>query len=127
MAIIFADRVFSMTLIDKSNYYTDPSIGLLLGSAEKYCAQAMTTDVQPGTPVLSVYLQTSNDGISWVSPPAGGKVIDSVPVTANMVAFGYSIPNASTTTGRFARLQVFLTGTTPACRVDIWLVGRDAY
>ena len=124
MAILFSRRVFAQTIIDTSAYFSDPSLNVLLGAAEKYCLQLKITQVVGADTGVQVYLQRNNGTDVW---PSGNKIIDlSSPVASGTVAVGYELGNTATPgPGRELRLRVELSGTAPKAYVQLWLTGRD--
>jgi len=124
MAIVFSRNVFATTIIDSSNYYSPPEFDRLIGTAEKYCVQVMTTGVSGASLTMDVTLQTSENGTLW-NPRSSP--IKTVAVSEGAVLFGYDLGTAPGSGGRSTRVQVVLLGTNPKAYVRVWLTGRDAH
>lgn len=105
-----------------TTWYSADALNATLGDVDRLELLALATNVR-GAPSLSVYVDSSNDGRSWVlSTVANGDLFISPIGEGAMGQFNGGQAQS------FLRLRVLLTGTTPGlgCRLTINGTGRNA-
>lgn len=103
--------------------YSDPSLNSMLGQAE-YCLIAVhcgMASASAGSPNLTVELEGSNDGTSWM-PKSGSPPIDAVTLSTS----GPTDKQGSQTdlVGCLARCKITLGGNDPSANLEVWVCGR---
>lgn len=120
MARLFNMKIFEGWVSGTTVVYTDPALNGQLAAADTLRFQSNPEDVQGTAPVaLTVYLQSSGDGLSWENQSA---VLNAQTVTAGTSVFGGS---GSTTLGGFARLALS-TEANKRVYLKVWATGRSS-
>jgi hypothetical protein len=121
-------RKFNVQVFDEiitgtgTSWYTSTEFNEPLGSADLLTLQAITTLVAGTSPTLTIAAEHSADGANFVEYPSavfGPTAIASEGTYDSL--FGYGEPLLPR-----VRFKLTLGGTTPACRVRLWVTGTDA-
>lgn len=128
MPTLFHEKVLTAVVNQASiTHYSDPAFDRMLGEAEKYLVEVVATNVIGETALLTVTLETSNDGVTWF---LRGTLIDAVDVLGGAVRWGAEPWNTGDTdcppmNGCYARFGCTLTGMGPYGNLELYVEGRD--
>lgn len=102
-----------------STWYSPASLNNALGADDGLLVVATVTNVAGTSPSLSVFFDSSGDNQNWVLGTAPDLVVGP-PMTERAMAQA----SAKQLNG-FLRMRVTLGGTSPQCRLRLWVTGRS--
>jgi hypothetical protein len=114
--LLFNEKVFEDTLVGAGPWYTPGYYNGVLGSAEMLVIMGVVTNFAGSSPLLRVFLEFSADEVSWLDFgfPFLTKSSSDPPVISSVAGSFYE----------FTRLRIDMTGTTPQCRLKLYVTGR---
>lgn len=121
-------RVFNLQVFDAiiagtaGTWYSRSEFDHVLGLAGNHAFQACVSDVRGTSPTLSVASETSADSLNWISS-GGPSDISGVSMSNNS---SYAGANTLGSNGPFVRLRITLGGTSPSCRLVLYVTGHDS-
>jgi hypothetical protein len=117
----FSQRIFQNYISGTQNVYTDTRFGELLGSVERLTLLGQIRGLTGTSPTLTVQIEHSADRARWLnqaaSPEFSGAIAD---------GSGFLVDTANNVPGlNYSRLRIALGGTSPACHLEIYAMGRS--
>lgn len=102
-----------------STWYTPAELNDTLGAADYLGLQAFAMGVSGTTPTLTIAIEHSANNVNWVAL-AGTPELNAVSIASNTSYLG------ATTSPGFGsmRARITLGGTTPQCRLKLFITGR---
>jgi hypothetical protein len=114
---LFTDQVFDMVLQGTGPWYTSDALTELLGSPDAFAVQAVPTGVSTPAPTLTVVAEHSADNRNWHPSPS--------PAISEAVSNGSIFAGAGQVFLGRMRFKVTMSGTSPACRLKLYVTGRQ--
>lgn len=117
-------RLFNILAFDEvitgtsKTWYSPSELNEALGQAETLAIHAFTTTVSGTSPTVTLRVEHSADGQDWSASAVGS-------ATAITEQGSIFLPFAGYQT-RYARLGAALAGTSPQCRLRLYVTGRAA-
>ena len=98
----------------------------LLGAVDAVHVSGYASQVTGTSPVLRIYIETSNDRIHWIATDGLAPVINDVPLSTSAETFFQGVhSNPALARLSYAKLKIELFGTNPRGFLRIWVTGRD--
>ena len=121
---VFFQKVFDNYISGTANVYTDTSISELLGSVESLSVVARARGVTGTSPTVTLQFENSPDGTRWTNQ-AGAAEFSSIMATGIDNDFAPFKNGSSVPISNRVRLRITLGGTSPACILILWVLGRS--
>jgi hypothetical protein len=121
-------RLFTLEVFDDvisgtgTNWYSTAMHNSILGSADVFAIQAVTTGVSGTTPTLTVRLQSAADAENWANA-AGTAEINAQGIANETSLVGTNSADPGMIQAN-VRLQISLGGTSPKCRLRLYVTGH---
>lgn len=120
----FTVQVFDETITGTSTtWYTSATFNDLLGSADELIVHAVADGVSGTVPTLTVGVDHSCNGIDWINVGWTASTLTGQTLANDTTYYGF-FPTFFPPLLTYARLRVFLGGTTPSCRLKVFACGR---
>jgi hypothetical protein len=119
-------RVYNLQVFDdtisgtSTTWYSNGDFNRSLGAADELALAAHVASVSGTSPTLTVQVEHCADGVSWRSTPSAE--ISAGALTNDVVLVG--MRTTATVLLPFVRMKITLGGTTPACRLKLYVTGR---
>ena len=102
-------------------WYTPQNLNAELGQCDIFALHAFTTGVAP-TSTLTVAFEHSGDGQHW-TPLSAAAELNAVSISSDASSYGF-MPGTAGHPARFVRAAIALGGTSPQCRLKLFITGR---
>ena len=117
---VFDDLISGTT----ANWLSSSEFDSAIGKADGFAMQTVTTGVAGIQPTLTILTEHSCDGENWVWSE-NDDLINRTPITEDSSYLNFSNVCAIPALGAFVRFRVALGGTSPACRLKLYVTGRQ--
>jgi hypothetical protein len=121
-------RLYNLSVFDDiiagtaSTWYSQGDYDKALASADWLVIGASITAVSGTTPTLTVQLEQCCDGLNWIA--VGSPVLNATSLSANGLYFGEAGAGGALIFMSYLRAKITLGGTTPQCRLKLYVTGR---
>lgn len=123
---VFNLKIYDDYVSGTQAVYTPTMLSETLGSADRIACAVYTRSGSGTSPTITVQVEQSFDGSRWQNQSATPELNNSpVGVGIDTYRFIVSDPTGAGVPGlQFIRLRITLGGTSPACILQMWAVGR---
>lgn len=119
--LVVAEKVFDNVVSGAgTSWYSPAQLNERLGGAEKFAVHASVTGLTGTSPTLTVQLEHSGDDQFWIA--LGAAQISGVAISNDT---SYQGTQDITPVLNFVRVRIALGGTSPQCRLKVYVTGHD--
>jgi len=107
-----------------TTWYSGSQYNDVIARADFFAIQGCATSVTAGA-LLTVWRDISADGENWLPGYASTPEIQNAAISTTPTAAGYFYPAGVVPTPGYARLAITLGGTSPQCRLKLYVTLRS--
>lgn len=115
-------QVFDNIITGNGTWYSGTQFNRVIGQANYFAVQTYATSVSGGSPTLTVESEMSSDSVNWVA--TGNTEINAQAINTTPVQAGASPILTGNGLAAFVRLKITMGGSTPQCRLKLYVTCR---